>query len=79
MFVSALYAAAYFENDIKQVLYNAMKSIPIESQYHAILRDVINGYKRNPKDWKKTWHEINNKWGDSDICCALSEFNIDAN
>lgn len=78
MFVSALYAAAYFENDIKQVLYNAMKSIPIESQYHAILRDVIDGYKRNPKDWKKTWHEINNNWGNSDICCALSEFNIDA-
>lgn len=61
MFVSALYAAAYFENDIKQVLYTAMKSIPTESQYHAILRDVIDGYKRNPIDWKKTWHEINDK------------------
>ena len=30
MFVSALYAAAYFENDVKKVLFTAMKSLPIE-------------------------------------------------
>jgi hypothetical protein len=78
MFVSALYAAAYFENDIKQVLYTAMKSLPDESQYHKILSDVIDGYQRNPTDWRKTWKEVYEKWGETDICCALSEFNIDA-
>ncbi len=78
MFVSALYAAAYFENDVKKVLFTAMKSLPIESSYHAILRDVVDGYERNPKDWKKTWKRIYDKWGETDICCALSEYNIDA-
>ena len=78
MFVSALYAAAYFEDDVKEVLYKSMKSIPVESQYHQILSDVIDGYNKNPDDWKKTWKEIYAKWGEVDICCALSEFNIDA-
>ena len=78
MFVSALYAAAYFEDDVKEVLHKSMKSLPAESQYYQILGDVIDGYKRNPNDWKKTWKEIYDKWGEVDICCALSEFNIDA-
>ena len=78
MFVSALYAAAYFENDIQKVLSTAMKSLPEESHYHMILSDVTDGYQRNPDDWKKTWQEIYDKWGNADICCALSEFNIDA-
>ncbi|MFC2090424.1 ADP-ribosylglycohydrolase family protein [Bacteroidota bacterium] len=78
MFVSALYAAAYFEEDVKEVLLTSMKSLPEESQYYQILDDVVEGYKRNPDDWKKTWREIYDKWGEADICCALSEFNIDA-
>jgi len=78
MFVSALYAAAYFEKDVKEVLNIAMKSLPRESQYYKILADVIAGYYRNPDDWTKTWHELYDKWGRIDICCALSEFNIDA-
>jgi len=78
MFVSALYAAAYFENDIQKVLNTAMKSLPEKSQYHEILRDVISGYQRNPNEWRKTWKEIYDKWGEVDICCALSEYNIDA-
>ena len=78
MFVSALYAAAYFEDDVKEVLHKSMKSLPAKSQYYMILADVIDSYKRNPDDWKKTWKEIYDKWGEMDICCALSEFNIDA-
>lgn len=78
MFVSALYAAAYFEDDVKKVLLKSVKSLPEESQYYQILADVIDGYKRNPDDWNLTWKEIYDKWGEVDICCALSEFNIDA-
>jgi len=78
MFVSALYAAAYFETDIHKIFETSLKSLPIESQYHQILVDVQKGYNRNPTDWRKTWHELYEKWGDVDICCALSEFNIDA-
>jgi hypothetical protein len=78
MFVSALYAGAYFETDINKTFETALKSLPVESQYHQILVDVREGYKRNPTDWRKTWHELYEKWGEVDICCAMSEFNIDA-
>jgi hypothetical protein len=78
MFVSALYAAAYFENDIPTVLNTALKSLPAESEYAQIVNDVIAGYKRNPKDWQKTWQELQDKWGENDICGAMDPFNIDA-
>jgi hypothetical protein len=78
MFVSALYAASYFENDIPTVLQTALKSLPAKSQYARIVNDVIDGYKRNPTDWRKTWHELQEKWGENDICGAMDPFNIDA-
>jgi hypothetical protein len=78
MFVSALYAASYFESDIQKVLQTAIKSLPPKSAYARIVNDVIDGYKRNPDDWRETWHELQKKWGEDDICGALDPFNIDA-
>ncbi len=78
MFVSAIYAAAYFENDIETIVKTALKSLPAKSQYAQCIQDVVDGYKRNPKDWRKTWHELQDKWGTIDICGALDDFNIDA-
>ena len=78
MFVSALYAAAYFEDDIQKILNTALKSLPPQSEYALIVNDVIAGYQRNPEDWRKTWHELQEKWGENDICGALDPFNIDA-
>jgi hypothetical protein len=78
MFVSALYAASYFETDVQVILEKAMASLPLESDYHKILDDVRTGYAKYPDDWKATWHEIYEKWGELDMCCALSDFNIDA-
>ncbi|MBA7663626.1 hypothetical protein ES703_71671 [subsurface metagenome] len=78
MFVSALYTTAYFENDIETIVKTALKVLPQESQYAQCIQDVIDGHKRNPDDWRKTWHELQDKWGESDICGALDSFNIDA-
>lgn len=78
MFVSALYTTAYFENDIETIIKTALKVLPQESQYAQCVQDVIDGYKRNPADWRKTWHELQDKWGKSDICGGLDPFNIDA-
>jgi len=78
MFVSALYTAAYFENDIETIVKTALKVLPQESQYAQCVQDVIDGHKRNPDDWRKTWHELQDKWGESDICGGLDPFNIDA-
>lgn len=78
IFVAALYSEAFFESDIKKIIVKALESIPSESDYYKIIMDVINLHQHYPADWQAAWKEIENKWGDVDICGAGSTFNIDA-
>lgn len=78
IFVAALYSEAFFEDSIPKVIDHALKSIPAESDYYKIVKDVIALYKNYPKDWRAAWNELEAKWGNVDICGAGSTFNIDA-
>ena len=78
IFVAALYAEAFFENDIMKIIEKALLSIPAESDYYKIIKDVIKLYEHYPGDWRAAWKELEEKWGDVDICGAGSTFNIDA-
>jgi len=78
IFVAALYAEAFFESDLNKVIEYALLSIPDESDYARIIRDVILLHKQYPSDWRSAWKELESKWGEEDICGAGSTFNIDA-
>jgi hypothetical protein len=78
IFVAALYSGAYFENDILKIIENALKSIPEKSDYSRIIKDVIRLHSHYPDNWQASWKELEDKWGDEDICGAGSSFNIDA-
>ena len=78
IFVAALYSEAYFESDILKIIEKALLSIPSESDYYKIIKDVIKLHKQFPADWQAAWQELENKWGDVDICGAGAPFNIDA-
>ena len=78
IFVAALYSEAFFESDIPKIIEKAMRSIPSGSDYYKIVRDVIKLHSQYPNDWQAAWQELDNKWGDVDICGAGSPFNIDA-
>jgi hypothetical protein len=78
IFVAALYAEAFFETDISKIIEKALLSLPDQSDYYKIIRDVIILHKHYPDDWKASWKELEGKWGDVDICGAGSPFNIDA-
>ena len=80
MFVSGMYAAAFFETDLKRVIEQGLATIPAESGYARIIRDVIKWSEQNPDDWKKTWQLIQDNWDKDDSCTggALQPFNIDA-
>ncbi|MFN8207464.1 MAG: ADP-ribosylglycohydrolase family protein [Bacteroidales bacterium] len=78
LFVAALYAEAFFENDIPKIIEHALLSIPAESDYAKIVRDVLLLHQHYPEDWRAAWKELEAKWGDVDICGAGSDFNIDA-
>jgi len=78
IFVAALYSEAYFETDILKIIEKALRSIPEESDYSMAVRDVILLHENYPSDWRAAWQELENKWGNVDICGAGSPFNIDA-
>lgn len=78
IFVAALYSEAFFESDILKIIEKALRSIPSESDYYKIIRDVILLHTHFPTDWRAAWDELENKWGNVDICGAGSSFNIDA-
>jgi hypothetical protein len=78
IFVGALYSEAFFESDILKIIEKALSSIPAESDYSRIVKDVIKLHQQYPSDWQAAWKELEAKWGDVDICGAGSTFNIDA-
>ena len=78
IFVAALYSEAFFESDIPKIIEKALLSIPSGSDYYKIVRDVIILHEQYPADWQAAWKELEDKWGDVDICGAGSPFNIDA-
>lgn len=78
VFVAALYAEAYFSNDIPKIIEKALLSIPAESDYSKIVKDVILLHQHYPTDWRAAWNELEAKWGHVQICGAGTPFNIDA-
>jgi len=83
-FVGAMYAEAFFEQDILKIIEAGLACIPAESQYSEAINDVIKGHQKNPDDWKKTWKMINEKYHHNPqyrkFFCAEDDpnFNIDA-
>jgi len=79
VFISAMYAAAFFENDPRRVVEAGVAAIPAASVYAKVIRDVLKWSAENP-DWKKTWQLLEDKWDKDDPCPdgALRPFNIDA-
>lgn len=80
VYIGAMYSLAFFSNDIKYIVAEALKTIPKESTYYKCINDVISWHKQFPGDWHRTWYEIQNKWT-SDIACnegVFTPFNIDA-
>lgn len=78
VFVAALYVEAFFENNVHIVIENALKSIPSESDYSKIVKDVILLHQQYPENWRDAWAELEAKWGCVQICEAGTSFNIDA-
>ena len=80
MFFAGMYAAAFFENDARKVVEQGLRSIPAESGYGRIIRDVLDWSAQHPDDWTKTWQLIQDKWDKNDACPdgAQHAFNIDA-
>ena len=65
---AAMYAAAFVQDDPHEIVASALNALPPDSGYTAVIQDVIRLYKEEPKDWRATWHELQEKWGHEDRC-----------
>ena len=81
-FVSAMYSIAFFENNIQKIINKALAYIPAESQYAQAINDTIQWHKKYPKDWRKTWNLLLDKYHKNmdyrKFSCDKGDFNIDA-
>jgi hypothetical protein len=80
VFVSCMYAAAFFENDPRRVVEAGLACLPQKSPYSRLISDVLAWHAKYPADWTKNWAEIEKKWNRREPCPAgaLNPFNIDA-
>ncbi|MBR2919743.1 MAG: ADP-ribosylglycohydrolase family protein, partial [Kiritimatiellae bacterium] len=73
-FIGAMYAEAYFRgsrwwNEREEIVKEALKSIPAESKYAQMVRDVLswhNGGYRAETAWHKVWEKAVEKYGRKD-------------
>jgi len=80
VYVAAMYSLAFYTDDVEMIVSEALKSIPVESDFYRCINDVIQWYYQYPEDWKQTWFEAERKWS-SDVGCpdgVFKTFNIDA-
>lgn len=80
MFISGMYAAAFFQNDTRKIVEAGLACLPARSPYAMVIKDVLRWSQENPDDWTKTWQAVNEKWDKREPCPegALKPFNIDA-
>ncbi len=80
VFIGAMYALSFTNNNIGTIVSEALKTIPKETEFYQCINDVIKWHKQFPQDWHSNWFNIQKKWS-SDIACAdgiFRPFNIDA-
>lgn len=79
VYVSAMYSLAFLTDDIDFIVREALNMLPAESDFYKMMTDVIAWHEKN-EDWKITWQEIMNKWGNDATCPDgyMNSFNIEA-
>ena len=61
-FIGGMYAAAYFENDIRAIINKGLECIPDSSLYALCVHDVISWYEQDSVNWQGTWKKIVDKY-----------------
>lgn len=80
VFVAAMYANAFVDENITSVINNTLQLIPVQSQFHQAIADVIQAHQQHPNDWRAAWFAVHRKWAatDHDPKGIAGPFNIDA-
>jgi hypothetical protein len=58
----AMYAAAFFEKDVRKLIDIGLKELPANGRYAQTIRDMIALHKKYPNKWQDAWQEMANKY-----------------
>jgi inosine-uridine nucleoside N-ribohydrolase len=61
-FIASMYAEGYFQSKPEKLIPIALRSIPAESQYAEMVRDMLRWHQEIPDDWQRTWQLVENKY-----------------
>lgn len=80
VFIASMYSLAFINDDIEEIINEALTVIPEESDFYKIIADMIALHEENPEDWKFAWQATNERWANTDLgpLGMLASFNIDA-
>ena len=80
LFISGMYAAAFFEDDPRTIVEAGLAVLPSASSYAQVISNLLSWHEENPTDWQHVWQLLNDKWNGHEACPAGAHhpFNIDA-
>ena len=80
MALGAMTAAFLGPAAVRRCVEAGLRSIHPQSDYAAVLEDVLAAYDADSSDWKQAWRAVETKWGARDLCPRgrRQPFNIDA-
>lgn len=58
----AMYAAAFFENDVNKLIEIGLKELPPNGRYAQTIRDMMALHKKYPTKWQDAWKEMADKY-----------------
>jgi len=82
VFLAAMHAAAFFADDLAEIIAAGRRSLPERSKYRAVVDDVREWHAAG-YEWEETWQLLQDKWGTDDRCPSydmplMRGHNIDA-
>ncbi len=80
LFVSGMYAAAFFEDDPRAIVEAGLATLPSQSIYAHVIADLLSWHTQHPVEWQQAWHLLEGKWNGNEVCPSGADhpFNIDA-
>jgi ADP-ribosylglycohydrolase len=67
VFMAAMHAAAFFAEDIMDIVEAGRKALPEGSQYRMVVEEVIARHALGDS-WEETWQYLQSTWGAVDRC-----------
>ena len=82
VFIAAMHAAAFFAEDLNEIIEAGRQALPVGSKYYAVIEDVIEWHAEG-QTWEESWELLQVHWSHDDRCPGFENlldenYNIDA-